>query len=211
MSKGLLVDYGGVLTSSAAKSFRDFEREVGLPKGAIFELIYDAYQEPDGDNPIVRFERGESTAEEFADAMVAALIRRGHEIDLDDMTVVERIFAGASRMPRMWALVGRARDAGVRTGLLSNSWGLEGYPVEDLDRIFDVLVISGEVGLRKPDPRIYLHAAELIDTPPERCAFVDDLPRNVEAAEELGMFGVHHVDAATTAAELERFLGIALV
>jgi putative hydrolase of the HAD superfamily len=211
MSKGLLVDYGGVLTSSAAQSFRDFEREVGLPKGAIFELIYDAYREPDGDNPIVRFERGESTAEEFAEAMAAALTAGGHEIDLDDMTVVERIFAGASRMPRMWALVGQARDAGVRTGLLSNSWGLEGYPVEDLDRIFDVLVISGEVGLRKPDPRIYLHAAHLIDTPPERCAFVDDLPRNVEAAQELGMFGVHHTDAATTAAELERFLGISLV
>ena len=92
----------------------------------------------------------------------------------------------------------------MRTGLLSNSWGFDVYPFERLERHFDDLVLSGAVGLRKPDPAIYRLAAQRLGAAPGACVFVDDLQRNVEVASELGMVGVHHTgdDAATRSAVL---------
>jgi putative hydrolase of the HAD superfamily len=206
--RGLLVDYGGVLTSSAGDAFRSFEREVGVPPGTVVELILEAYEAPGGDDPIARFERGESTPEEFASAFAARLADRGHRVDADD--IHNRILGATQREHDMWAVVRTARDAGVRTALLSNSWGLDGYPVEELRAHFDTLVISGEVGLRKPDPAIYRLAAERLELSPSACAFVDDLPRNVEAARDVGMYGVHHTDVPQTAAALSWLLGIDL-
>jgi epoxide hydrolase-like predicted phosphatase len=207
-AKGLLVDYGGVLTSSAARAFRDFERDMGLPHGTLFELIAEAYREGEGEGPIARVERGETTVAEFTEEMRRRLAARGHEIEVADAAV--EIFGRTRRMPDMWGAVRRAHVAGVRTALVSNSWGTDGYPMDDLRAVFDHLVISGEVGLRKPDPEIYLHAADRIGLRPGRCAFVDDLERNVETARELGMFGVVHRDAGTTIAALEDFLGVDL-
>jgi epoxide hydrolase-like predicted phosphatase len=207
-AKGLLVDYGGVLTSSAARALREFEREMGLPHGTLFELIAEAYREAGGEGPIARVERGESSVEEFTGDMRRRLAARGHEIELADAAV--EIFGRTRRMPDMWEAVRRAHAAGVRTALGSNSWGTDGYPMDDLREVFDELVISGEVGLRKPDPEIYLLTAGRMGLEPERCAFVDDLDRNVEAARTLGMFGVVHRDAATTITALEGFLGVDL-
>ncbi len=119
--RGLLVDYGGVLTSSAAQAFRAFERSSGLPKGTVFEIIGEAYARPDDDDPIVRFERGESTPEEFADAFVRELAARGHDLDLEGLHL--RVFAETTPVTEMWAVVRRAHDAGVATALVSNSWG----------------------------------------------------------------------------------------
>ena len=99
-------------------------------------------------------------------------------------------------------VVRAARAAGVRTGLLSNSWGLD-YERDDWDALFDAVVISGEVGLRKPDPAIYALAARQLDLPPEQIVFVDDLRPNVRAAAAAGMVGVQHVDLETTVSELE--------
>jgi putative hydrolase of the HAD superfamily len=206
--RGLLVDYGGVLTSSAARAFREFEDEHDLPKGTVFELITEAY-ERGGDELVARIERGEATVSEFSAGFRAVLAERGIALEVED--VVEDIFGRSRRVPDMWDVVGRAGTAGVRTALVSNSWGTDGYPVAELDEIFDALVISGDVGLRKPDPEIYLLAAERIGLEPLACAFVDDLARNVDAARELGMFGVHHRDVVTTARALEDFLEVALL
>lgn len=205
---GLLVDYGGVLTSSVARAFRDFEDDHDLPKGTVFDLIEAAYHR-DGGELVSRIERGEATAAEFSEEFRGVLAERGVDLRVDD--VVEDIFGRSQRVPDMWQIVARAGEAGVRTALVSNSWGTDGYPVASLEEIFDTLVISGEVGLRKPDPEIYLLAAERIDVAPTGCAFVDDLPRNVEAARELGMFGVHHRDPETTARALEGFLQVDLL
>ena len=86
--------------------------------------------------------------------------------------------------------------------LLSNSWGND-YPRYCWDEMFDVVVISGEVGMRKPEPAIYLHTAELLGLPPSACVFVDDLAHNIEAAVAVGMVGVHHTSYASTLLELE--------
>jgi epoxide hydrolase-like predicted phosphatase len=124
--------------------------------------------------------------------------------------LIERLFAGAVVDERMVEVVRRVRAAGVRTGLVSNSWGTGRYPREVLAELFDGVVISGEVGIRKPAPEIYRLGAERIGLEPRACVFVDDLPFNLSPAAELGMATVHHRSAEETTAELERLLGVTL-
>ena len=109
----------------------------------------------------------------------------------------------------MLGLVRRARAAGVRTALLSNSWG-DHYPEELWDGLFDAVVISGRVGMRKPDERIFRHAAGLLHLEPAECVMVDDLPHNVAGAVAAGMVGVLHTSYGATLAELEVLFDIPL-
>ena len=205
---GLLVDYGGVLTPSIGRSFRDFEEAEGLPKGTVFDAIRAAYEHAGGDNPIARLERGELEVDEFDRLLADEFAAKGYELDPDGLA--RRMFAGMSPDGGMWSVVRQAREAGVRTALVSNSWGIDGYPRERLAEVFDVILLSGEVGARKPDPAFFAMATDAIDVPAERCAFVDDLDRNVEAARELGMFAVHHTDVERTRVALSDFLGVPL-
>ena len=96
----------------------------------------------------------------------------------------------------MFDAVAAARRAGVRTGLVSNSWGEQGYDRTRFDELFDVLVISGEIGIRKPAPEIYALASERLGRAAERCVFVDDLAGNLKPARAIGMATVLHRDAA---------------
>ena len=100
------------------------------------------------------------------------------------------------------------RRRGVRMGLLSNSVGDEAvYDSELLEDLFDGVVISSEVGLRKPDPAIYALAAERTGLPPADCVYVDDIGGNLKPARALGMATVlHRGDAAQTLAEVRALL-----
>lgn len=207
-TKGLLVDYGGVLTPSIGRSFRDFEEAEGLPKGTVFDAIRAAYEHADGAGPIARFERGELQTDEFEQLLADEFAQQGYDVQPGGL--VARMFGGMRAEGQMWEVVRRAHDAGVRTALVSNSWGIDDYPRQQLLEVFDTVLLSGEVGVRKPDPAFFALATDAIAVPPERCAFVDDLDRNVTAARELGMFGVHHTDPEETAAALEEFLGVPL-
>ncbi len=204
--RGLIVDYGGVLTASVGSSFRAFEREHGIPKGTILELLVSAYRADADGGLVARIELGEMATEEFDAALAAELTTAGHTVPAQGL--VARLFDGMKPAGRVWDMVAQAREQGVATALLSNSWGTESYPRQRLEAHFDVQVISGEVGLRKPDPAIYLATLDRLDLPADRCAFVDDLDRNVEVAEELGMHGILHREAAATAAALEAFLDV---
>lgn len=207
-ARGLIVDYGGVLTTSVARSFRSMEREEGLPKGTLLNMLVGDYLHEDPDHPVARLERGELSIEEF-DRIVAERLRdEGHELEAE--AVVDLLFAEVEPVDDMWKVVDRARASGVRTALLSNSWGLDGYPTERIREHFDAVVLSGDVGLRKPDRRIYEITAERLGLAPSQCAFVDDLEANIEGAREVGMFVVLHEDIEETAARLEEFLGIDL-
>jgi putative hydrolase of the HAD superfamily len=108
----------------------------------------------------------------------------------------------------MYELIRAVRTAGLRTALLSNSWGGTEYPRADFPHLFDAVVISGECGMRKPEPEIFQHAADLLGLPPEQCIFIDDIEANITAAQACGMTGVHHVEAAQTVAEVEDLLGL---
>lgn len=206
--KGLLLDYGGVLTTPIGPSFRHFEETHGIEHGLIFRLLIEASRDETG-GLIGGIERGEITTDEFDGILRDLLRERG--IDLGERSPAEGLFAGVRPDSGLWDVAATARRAGVRTALLSNSWGTHFYPWDRLEEVFDHRVISGEVGLRKPDPAIYLLACERLELPPEACAFVDDLPGNVEVAEDLGMFAVlHRGDEDATTAALEGFLGIPL-
>ena len=110
---------------------------------------------------------------------------------------------------RMIGAVRAARAAGIKTGLISNSWGLGIYDRAPTD-LFDAAVISGEVGLHKPQPEIYRLACERLAVEPAEAVFVDDLRENCEGAEAVGMTAVLHRDTSETLAALERLLDVEL-
>ena len=95
----------------------------------------------------------------------------------------------------------------MRTGLISNSWGTGIYEPRMLSELFDAVVISGDVGLHKPQPEIYALGAERLGVAPEACVFVDDLRENVAGAKAVGMTAILHRDTEATVAELRRLFG----
>jgi putative hydrolase of the HAD superfamily len=121
--------------------------------------------------------------------------------------LIDRLFGGLAPEQAMIDAVSSARAAGIRTGLISNSWGTGIYERAPL-RIFDATVISGDVGLHKPQREIYELGAERIGVDPAACLFVDDLRENVAGAEAVGMTAILHRDPESTIRELERLLGI---
>jgi putative hydrolase of the HAD superfamily len=199
--KGLVLDYGGVLTTNVFDSFRAFCEAEGLDPDAVKDLFR---AEPRARRLVRAVETGEVTEAEFSE-------RFGGLLGLEDSHgLIDRLFAGMGPDEEMLAAVRRARAGGVRTGLISNSMGEGRYDRGAFPELFDGVVISGEVGLHKPQPEIYLLGCERIGLPPEECVFVDDLRENCEGAEAVGMTAVLHRGAETTLPELERLLGVEL-
>jgi epoxide hydrolase-like predicted phosphatase len=198
--KGLLIDWGGVLTTDLFASFASFCEAEGLEAAKVRELF--RHDEAARDL-LVEFECGRVGEAEFERRFAPML-------GVDDAGLVDRMFAGSAPDARMLGAVKAARDAGIKTGLISNSWGVDRYPRQLMDDLFDGVVISGVVGIRKPAPEIYAMGAEAVGLPPEECVFVDDLGFNLKPAKELGMATVLHTDAAQTIVQLEDLLGVAL-
>ncbi|HVL95550.1 MAG TPA: HAD family phosphatase [Solirubrobacteraceae bacterium] len=198
--RGLLVDYGGVLTTNLFASFGAFCERHGLDPAALAVAFR---EDREARRALVDFECGRVDDRDF-EALVAQ--RLGVEPD----GLIDRLFEGIGPEPEMIAAVAAAKATGVRTGLLSNSWGRNSYDRTGWEDLFDATVISGEVGIRKPDPAIYALAAERLGLPPAEVVFVDDLPHNLEPARDAGMAVVHHTEPAATVAELERLLGVPL-
>jgi putative hydrolase of the HAD superfamily len=197
---GLLVDYGGVLTTSIFASFARFCVQEGLAQTRVAELLR---SDPRAREAVVGLELGTLAEAEFEARFAAVLGVRPERL-------VARLMAGATPDSRMREAVRAARGQGIRTGLVSNSWGSSRYPRAELRELFCGMVISGEVGVRKPSRAIYELGARAVGLSPEQCVFVDDLPVNLTAARALGMTAVHHRDAAGTISQLERLLGVRL-
>ena len=200
--RGLLVDFGGVLTTNVFDSFRAFGEQEGLDP----QTVKRAFREdPEALGLLRRLERGDIEVDEFEPLFAARL---GVERPAG---IVERLFAGVGPDERMLEAVRRAGAAGIRTGLISNSWGTGiDYDESLLDELFDGIVISGDVGMHKPEPAIYLLGSERIGVPVEECVFVDDLRENCAGAEDVGMTAILHRGADRTVPELERLLGVEL-
>lgn len=196
----LVVDYGGVLTSAVWPAFAAFcEREALAP-----ETVRELFR---GDREALALLRGLETGE----VAEADFERRFADLlgGVEPAGLIDRMFADLRPDEPMIGAVRAARAAGVRTGLITNSWGLGIYERAPTD-LFDVAVISGEVGLHKPQPEIYLLACERLGVEPAAAVFVDDLRENCAGAEAVGMTAVRHRDSAETIAALERTLGIGL-
>jgi putative hydrolase of the HAD superfamily len=204
--RGLLVDYGGVLTNPLSEFIGSWVRAEGIDPDRFADLMRRWLGPGAGRNPIHDLETGTIGAAEFERLLAVELASEGPARARRAAGMLTRMFAGMRIEPSMTDILRTARASGLRTGLLSNSWGLD-YERGDWDTLFDAVVISGEVGLRKPDPAIYALAAQRLDLPPEQIVFVDDLRPNVHAAVAAGMVGVQHVDVGTTIDELEILLG----
>ncbi|SEM78853.1 HAD family hydrolase [Nonomuraea pusilla] len=211
MTGGVLIDWGGVLTtglSDAVAQWIAADRIDGDHYRRVMrELVEHAY-EGAARNAVHALERGEIDGATFERELAARLLT------LDGVPpaaegLLERMFAGFERVEPMYDMLRALREQGVRTCLLSNSWS-NTYPRDGWDEVFDAVVISGEVGMRKPEPAIFLHALDQVGLPGERCVFIDDMEANVTAARGLGINGIHHRDPDTTIAELESLLSLTL-
>ena len=198
--RGLLIDYGGVLTTDVFASFSAFCEREGLAPDAISRAFREDAQCRE---LMVGLETGAVAQEQF-EPKVAALL------GVQPSGLLDRMFGGTRLDERMLETVRRVRAGGVQTGLLSNSWGTMRYPRDLLGELFDVVVISAEVGMRKPGPEIYVLGADRLGLPPADCVFVDDLPGNLTPAAGLGMATVHHRATEDTIAQLERLFGVSL-
>jgi len=201
LHRGLLVDWGGVMTSNVFESFRAFCEREGLSPEEVGRLFR---HDPASRELLVALETGAMPEDEF-ETRFGAILGVASPAGL-----IDRLFAGGRADDAMQDAVRRARAAGVRTGLISNSWGTSRYDRALLDELFDGVVISAEEGMRKPTARIYELGAERIGLAPGECVFVDDLPFNLAPARDLGMTTVRHVQAPETIEELERLLGVDL-
>lgn len=198
--RGLLVDYGGVLTTSVFESFERFAAAEALAPGAVPALLA---ADPAARRLLAGLETGRLAEARFEEGFAALL-------GVPAPGLIGRLLAAARPDRAMRETVRAAARLGVPTGLVSNSWGTARYPADGLRELFTGIVLSGDVGVRKPSREIYELGARSIGLEPAQCVFVDDLPANLAAAEALGMATVHHTDAAATAAALGRLLGLDL-
>lgn len=188
------------MTTSVFDSFRAFCARESLPPEAVAERFRD---DPASRKLLVGLETGALPEIEFE-------VRLGEVLGVASAGLIERMFADGVPDAPMQTAVRRARHAGIRTGLISNSWGTGRYDRALLAELFDGVVISGEVGIRKPHRDIYVLGAQAVGLRPADCVYVDDLGFNLAPAAELGMATVRHRAAADTIAELERLLNVNL-
>jgi putative hydrolase of the HAD superfamily len=205
--RALVVDFGGVLTSPLIEGLQTFARDVGIDPQDVVIAALGAYA--DGEDSLVcDFETGRIEEDDFTEALAQRMSRLAKR-RVEPHGLVARLFP--LRMEeQMFDAVAAARRAGLKTGLLSNSWGRSLYPLERLDALFDVRILSSDVGLRKPDPRIFEVMVDRLAVRAEECIYVDDHPGHVQVAAGRGMAGVLHLTPAYTIADLEQLIGARL-
>ena len=199
--RGLILDFGGVVTTDLYAEMSAFCVREGLGPDAVVRVLRDTAE---GREAIKAVEAGTISQRDYE-------ITIGRLLGVDDRGLLMRALAGIRPRPEMLELIQRARSAAIRVGLLSNSWGdgeYDPYDGYDLDAMFDAVVISGETRMRKPDPAIYLLTADKLGVPPQECVFADDTAANLPAASALGMATVYFTDANAAITEISRLLGI---
>jgi epoxide hydrolase-like predicted phosphatase len=196
----LLIDWGGVLTTNLFASFHAYCVQAEIDP----QLLLGRFRtDPEARKLLIALETGALDEASFEKRFAKLL-----EVEPDGL--IDGMFAGVQPDVAMVDAVRLAHAAGVRTALVSNSWGVHRYPHDMFDELFDGVVISAEEGIRKPALKMYELGAERAGAKPEDCVYVDDLPFNLTPAEELGMATIHHTSDETTIPELERLLGVRL-
>ncbi len=202
----VLFDFGGVFTESPFAMAERAGEAAGAEAGLLVRLVFGPYHE-DTDHPWHRLERGEIALAEAREAIIA--LGRAEGLDTDPFTVLASMAGARGVREAVVACTRGLRGAGVHTALVTNNvaefagaWRAM-LPVEEL---FEIVVDSSEVGVRKPDPAIFHHTLELLGgVEAARAVFLDDYEGNVEAARALGIHAIHvGPDPAEALAELER-------
>ncbi|MEU1259632.1 HAD family hydrolase [Streptomyces chartreusis] len=199
----VLVDFGGVITSSVLQAFTDFGASLGGDPRLPLELL-------SRDQPsralLADHECGRIDTEAFERGFAERLRVHGAVVEAEGLTA--RMQAGMSIDQDMLALLGDLRVAGHPVALVSNSFGTGTYDGVDLAALADVVVISAVVGIRKPSRRIYSIACERLCVAPEEAVMIDDLQQNLDGAARIGIGGVLHTGAADTRRQLAERFGI---
>jgi putative hydrolase of the HAD superfamily len=197
----ILFDFGGVLTTPVWDSFSDFCRTEGLEPDTVKRLFR---EDPEALALLRELEKGELSEDDFEREF-------GRRLGLESPErLIDSMFAGMKPLDEMISAVRELRQAGVATGLVSNSWSTGHYDRALLEELFDEVLISGELGMHKPEPEIYMLAAERVGRDPGDCVFVDDLAENCAGAEAVGMTAIRHRRPAETIARLREITGVEL-
>jgi epoxide hydrolase-like predicted phosphatase len=197
----VLFDYGGVLNSPVKHSIAGWLAADGIEPESFSRTLraWMSRNAADG-TPVHRLETGALPAADF-EALLAAELRTTDGRVVAPDGILSRLFAGMQADSAMFGLVDELRATGLKVGLLSNSWG-NTYPRARIDELFDPVVISGEVGLRKPQAAIYELALDRLGVPADRVLFIDDAEPNVFGARAAGLQSLLHIDHASTRAAL---------
>jgi epoxide hydrolase-like predicted phosphatase len=204
----VLFDFGGVFTGSPFHAFTDAGKEIGARPGQIEAIMFGPYHE-DTDHTWHRLERGEITLGAAVEAIKAEGLRQG--LEFDPLEILMRLGGGGGVRTPLVERVRELRREGYVTALVTNNvaeFRVHWRAMIPVAELFDRIVDSSEVGIRKPDPAIYRLALEQLgDVPPERSVFLDDYESNVKAANDLGIHGLLVDDDHTAAiAALDRVL-----
>lgn len=207
MIRAVISDFGGVLTSPLAGSFRSFAERSGIDLAMMGEAIA-ALHERDGVHPLHELECGRLTEAAF----VADLRRSLGELAGRDVTLTSFADLLNNLMPNepMIDLMASLRAEGYRMALLTNNvreWEQRWRAMAPIDEIFEVVVDSAFVGMRKPDPEIYELTTSRLGVASRECLFIDDRADNCEGAAAVGMSVVHYRDAEQAVAEIRAALG----
>ena len=203
-TEAVLWDFGGVITESPFVAFARYERGHGLPEGLIRRINS---SNPDG-NAWARFERSDVGRDGFRELFEAEARALGYEVDA---AVVLDLIQGPVRPGMVEAL--RAVAARYRTACLTNNMRAPGAAdartreISEIMTLFDAVIESREVGVRKPEPEFYRIACERLGVDPAACVFLDDLGINLKPARAMGMTTIKVSGEAQAVAELEAALG----
>jgi putative hydrolase of the HAD superfamily len=205
MIRAVLWDFGGVILTSPFDAFAAYEEEIGLPPG----FIRSVNATNSHANAWARLERGELGMDDFGGAFEAEARALGGE--LSGARVLEAL-AGAIR-PGMVEALRRCKQHGLLLACLTNNFTTAEPRTDTIDvmALFDVIIESRVVGIRKPEPRFYELACEALDVTPPECVFLDDLGVNLKPARAMGMTTIKVETAEQALSELEEALGISLV
>jgi putative hydrolase of the HAD superfamily len=201
--QAVLTDFGGVLTSNVFEAFGTYSASVSGEPELFAELFR---SDPAARELLVEHECGRIGQAEFERGITGLLTPRG--IDLPAPGFIDAFQALLKPDEEMLAALARLRAAGVPVAIVSNSLGDDCYRGYDLTTLADTVVISAEVGVRKPSRAIYELACTRLDVPPAHCVMIDDLEHNLRGAERVGIRGLHHVETARTIAQLAEWFPI---
>jgi putative hydrolase of the HAD superfamily len=206
--QAIVSDFGGVLTNPLFEGFARVQEEFGVPLDVLGAAMQDI-ADREGENPLFPLERGEVTEATFLERLGMAVSRRLHrEVHLAGFSAI--YFAGLRANDELIAWLRAAREErGLRLALLTNNvreWEPRWRSMLPIDELFEVVVDSAFVGMRKPDRRIYDLTLDRLGLPASACAFLDDLEPNIDAATSLGLRAVRFRDTAQAIADLEALL-----
>lgn len=195
MYLGLIADFGGVLTTSFQGALRSFCIREGLPADALDRVFS---LDAGAQGALVDLERGAIGQPEFVGRIAPAL-------GVSPDGLLERMLADLRGESVVTEAVQSLRSTGVRVCILSNSWGtspFDPYGPFQLEKNYDAVVISHQVGLRKPEAEIFILATQKLGLHPGQCVFVDDVAHYLEPARKLGMGVIHATNPEATVAAL---------